>query len=139
MPFKAELRLDSKLFDPDARKSAFRGVVRRSAKRFRRSLQEKMENSPHTGRIYTRGRGDGFEHSHRASRIGERPAPDTDNLVDSIIDTRTGDLTATVEIAAEYGVRLQKNAGRLLMTAEDLAEAQDDLDSASERALSSLL
>lgn len=140
MSFKSALRLDAKIFNASERRRAFRKVVSQSAKAHRRALQEKMIYGPHTGRVTTRGksRGDGFTRRHQASREGERPAPDTNTLINSISSEMTGELSAKVEIEAEYGEILQKG-GRLVMTETDVAEADKDFDTRARRALIDLL
>lgn len=146
MSFISSLKLDAPLFNKSKRREAFRSVVRRAVKGFRRSLQEKMITGPHTGIIYDRGkaRGDGFRRRHQASRRGERPSPDTHDLVDSIEDHMTGELTGTVEVTKPYLDKdgeevLQGKLGRDIMTDDDRTEANDDLQQSARRALINLL
>lgn len=131
MSFKSTLKLDSKLFSGEERKVLLGGIVRRLAKEFRRDLQQKMINGPHTGKITTRGkaRGAGFSRRHQASRRGERPAPDTNSLVNSIEDRPISELSAEVEVTKPYldsnGEEvLQGKLGREIMTNQDVREVE---------------
>lgn len=99
-----------------------------------------MITGPHTGTISTRGkvRGDGFSRRHQVSRRGERPAPDTNALLESITDEKTSDLSGVVEVEAEHGAILQAG-GRLVMTDEDREEANSLFYKRSRQALIDLL
>lgn len=140
MSFKSKLTLDSNFFRPEARKQAFGAAVIQSAKEFDNDLTNKMETGPHTGKITTRGkaRGENFRRRHQASKRGERPAPDTNELKNSINSKRTGELSAEVEVAAPHGEILQKG-GRLVMTDDDRAEAQQKLNGRLNNALLNLI
>lgn len=140
MSFKSSLKLTAPIFSKTKRRQAFSNVVRRAIKGFRRSLQEKMIAGPHTGKITTRGksRGGGFSRQHQASRVGERPAPDSNELINSITDEMTGELSGLVRVEAEHGEILQKS-GRLVMTDDDRREAEALFIEQARKALIDLL
>ncbi|HEX8289820.1 MAG TPA: hypothetical protein VF556_17695 [Pyrinomonadaceae bacterium] len=146
MSFKSTLKLDSKLFDETERKRILAAPVRQSAKEFKTDLKNKMIFGPHTGRETTRGKesGDGFTRKHRASRRGERPAPDTNSLVNSIEDKPLSEFSAIVEVTKPYTDSsgeevLQGKLGRKIMTSEDVDEAEKKFNDRARRALISLL
>lgn len=86
-----------------------------------------MVAGPHTGVLYPRKSGLGFRRFHRASARGERPAPDTTNLINSVESTKLSALRYSVfvdDAKAPYGKWLQNPEGldRPIATLED-AEA----------------
>ncbi|HXG86530.1 MAG TPA: hypothetical protein VNI84_21105 [Pyrinomonadaceae bacterium] len=82
-------------------------VLREGLKELKSEVQRWQLDTPHTGRmVKRRGR------IHVASRIGESPAPDTMNLVNSariIVDSPT---RGRVVINAHYAVILQNRMNR---------------------------
>lgn len=145
MSFKSSLQLDSPIFDKAKRSGAIRRVVRQSAKEFKNSLRGKMINSPHTGKVYRRRSGNGFSRGHQASRRGERPAPETFNLANSITDKFINDFEATVEVTAkskdgfDYPEHLQDEMGREIMTEADVEEADRAFQKKANEAIRNLL
>jgi hypothetical protein len=139
MAFRSTLKLDSKIFDKAARRREFSQIVRTSAKEFRQAIRDKMINSPHTGRLYERRGGAGFRRRHQASRRGERPAPDTFRLVNSVVDAKTGEFSASVEVKADYGEILQREHEREIMTENDVREAEQEFNRRAVDALRKLL
>lgn len=125
----------------------------RAAREMKKSLRKKMVDGKPSGRVeHYEGddsHGRGFQRRFRRSRRGERPAVETTTLSSAFTATRTGDNSAVVEIAdkinprngasaKDYGARLQKN-GRLVMTDQDVKEAQEDYDRRAENTLRDLL
>ena len=145
MPFKSSLNLDSKFFDQAERKKAFGDVAYKSAQNFRASLKQKMIDSIPAGRTESVGDSSGFDTRFRRSRRGQRPAIQTRKLINSIYAYRNSDYSARTEVTAEnekgenYGELLQKKYGRLVMTKEDVAEAEKDFIERGKTALLSLL
>ncbi len=125
----------SKIFDKASRQQAVSSLVSKNAREFKRLTQERMTKGLHSGRTYKKRKGAGFTRAHRASRRGQRPAPDSGTLVNAIRSQPTGPYTAKVDIAekvnpnsgtvaSKYGEILQEKLGRPIMTAKDAAEAQ---------------
>lgn len=154
MSFKSNLKLDAKIFDPAERKRAFSNLPMRAAREMRNSLRKKQLDSKPSGRIERyedgRSRGRGFERRFRRSAPGQRAANETTTLNSAYTATKTGDNSATVEIAdkinpkngesaRDYGARLQNKMNREIMTAADVAEAEVDYQKRSESALRDLL
>lgn len=85
----------------------------RLAKRFKVERVEAMVAGPHTGILYKPalgGPGTGFNRFHRASARGQRPAPDTTNLINSVEDLKLATLQHAVYVddaKAPYGKWLQ--------------------------------
>lgn len=82
----------------------------RLAKRFKTERIAAMVAGPHTGVNYKRTGGGGFQRFHRASARGERPAPDTTNLINSVEDLKLAALQHAVYVddnKAPYGKWLQ--------------------------------
>ena len=111
-----------------------------------------MVESKPAGRTerYEGGGGRGFTRGFRRSRRGQRPAVETTTLINAVQMQKTGDLSATVDIAEkinpkngesarEYAERLQTKMQRKIMVAEDLAEANLDFDKRCAQALASLI
>jgi hypothetical protein len=124
--------------DKIRRVQPFKNLPRKSARKFKRSTQEKMLKGVHSGRLYKKKRGSGFTRSHLASAIGQRPAPDTLTLVNAISDRSLGDYKAEVYIAerinpesgtlaSNYGEILQNKLDRPIMSADDADEAERDM------------
>ena len=98
-----------------------------------------MVESKPSGTVYSRRRGAGFTRGHRASRRGERPSPDTMNLVNSVVSQKTGELSAKTEVTADYGEILQKKLNRPVMSETDVKEAEKSFEQKTNKALISLL
>jgi hypothetical protein len=139
MPFQSTLNLDSGLFSQNKRQAAGGRAVRKTARSFVRELQNKMENSPHTGSVVTKARGAGFRVRHQQSSRGQRPAPFTRKLLNSIRARRLSESESIVEIGAEYAEKLQNELGRVIVSRQDEREAQSDLDRNLESELIQLL
>lgn len=92
------------------RKDVVTRCLTRIAKRFKSERVAAMVAGPHTGIIYTRGAGDGFRRFHKASARGERPSPDTTNLINSLEDQKLSATEHAVYVddaKAPYGKWLQ--------------------------------
>jgi len=142
MAFSSVLKLDSGIFNRSELKRAISRVIVQTAKEFKQSTKDTMTDSPHTGKKYTRRGGDGFTRTHQASRRGERPAPDSGNLQNAIIDRRTGEFSVSVEIdeeVAAYGDILQNKRQRKIMTEDDARIAEKVLLNRSNAAIRNLL
>lgn len=142
MSFKATVKLGSKIFDRAELERTVARVVVQTAKEFKQSTKDTMADSPHTGKTYSRRSGTGFTRKHQASRRGERPAPDSGNLSNAIIDRRTGRFSVTVEIdesKAPYGDILQNKKLRKIMTEDDARIAEKVLLRRSNEAIRNLL
>lgn len=150
--FKSSLKLDAKIFNKSARRAAFSSAVSRSARNFKESTRRKMVESVPAGRteLYAGGEGRGFTRGFRRSRRGQRPAVETTTLINALQMKRTGELSATVDIAdkknprngesaKDYAERLQTKMQRKIMVEEDIREAREDFDSQNNKALASLL
>jgi ribosomal protein L15 len=82
----------------------------RLAKRFKAQQVQAMVAGPHTGVNYKKAGAEGFQRFHRASARGERPAPDTTNLINSVEDLKLASLQHAVYVddaKAPYGKWLQ--------------------------------
>ena len=150
--FKSILKLDAKIFNKSARKSAFSSVVSKSARNFKESTRRKMVESAPSGRIerYLGGAGKGFTRGFRRSAKGQRPAVETSTLINAIDARKTGELSAVVDIkdvrnprngesARDYAERLQTKMNRKIMTKQDVDEADKDFQDRANKALISLL
>lgn len=133
------MELDSGIFSQSKRQAAGGRAVRKTARDFVTNLQNKMENSPHTGTVVTKARGANFRVRHQQSRRGQRPAPFSRKLKNSIRARRLSETTSVVEIGAEYAERLQTTLGRVIVSRTDEREAQTDLDRNLENELNQLL
>lgn len=136
---KTVVRFESDIFDPDRRVQILRNGNIRLAKRFKDVTRQAMIDETHTGILYqprNPGQGAGFTRSHRASARGERPAPDTMNLVNSLGDESISDTEHKVFVddsQAPYAKWLQENMDRPIMTQGDTdtfieGEGRKDLD-----------
>lgn len=150
MPFKIETKLNSKLFDKANRTQPFANLISKNAREFRQSTKQKMVNDSKSGRLYQKRRGANFRRAHRASARGERPAPDTQTLLNSISDRSVSDLSSEVYIAdkvnpdsgtvtTKYGPILQEKLGRPIMVDEDVQEAQTKMNADGERLIQTLI
>lgn len=134
MSFQSTLKLDSRFFDPAERQKAFSSAAYEAASDFRADLKQKMEESIPAGNEVSIGRGTGFETRFRRSRKGQRPAIQTRKLISSIFAYRRGDFSASTEVTAEdergrnIGEKLQNEMDRLVMTDEDVAEAEKNFN-----------
>lgn len=90
------------------RQAALRGVIK-GANIVRDEILRLIQQSPHTGLIYTR-RGI----THQASAPGEPPASDTGNLVQNItIEIDAQNLKATITSNAEYADALEFGTAKM--------------------------
>lgn len=127
MSFKSSLKFDSPIFSQSKRRAAGGRAVRKSAREFVKDVRDKMENSPHTGKIITVTRGGNFRIRHQQSRRGQRPAPLTRKLKNSVKDRRVSETESIVDVEAEHA-EYQVKLGRVIVSAKDEAEAQRNLD-----------
>ncbi len=127
MSFKSTLKLDSRFFDPRARQRAASRAVAKTIRAFAGTIQNKMENSPHTGKTVTKVRGVGFSIRHQQSKRGERPSPFTRKLLRSVKPRKISETRGIVEVGAEYAENLLE-LGRVIVSAKDLSEGQNLLN-----------
>ncbi len=139
MSFKSSLKLDSPIFDRDKRRAAGGRAVRKTATDFAKDLQDKMESSPHTGKIVIKARGETFRVRHQQSRRGERPASFTKTLLRSVRSRRVSDVEYETTVDAFYAERLQTELGRVIVSRQDEVDAQKALDSNLAEELQKLL
>lgn len=148
MSFKSTLKLESKIFDKNAREQATERVCVRAARSHKDNVRKKMVFGKPTGRTHDReiggevGSGSFGVRRHRASRAGERPAVFTGNLANRAVKHRqlSGESAETfidTEIApyAEKLIRIK----RVIITAEDRRQAQEELNGESEKVIKELL
>lgn len=138
MSFTSTLNLDSEIFSQAKRRAAGGRAVRKTARDFAKTLQDKMENSPHTGSVVTKARGENFRVRHQQSRRGQRPAPFTKRLLRSIRPRRISEIESIVEVGAEYAEHLVK-IGRVIVSKQDAKEGQEQLDANLESEMSKLI
>ena len=125
----------------------------RAAREMRNSLKKKQIDSKPSGNVEhyddDRSRGRGFSRRFQRSRRGERPANETTTLNSAYAAKRISDSSALVEIedrinpkngesARDYAEKLQR-MGRLVMTKEDVSEAEQDFIERSENTVKDLL
>jgi hypothetical protein len=129
MTFKSSLKLDSPIFSTEKRKAAGGRAVMKTARAFKDSTRRKMVESNPSGRIYRKTSGVGFTRSHQASRRGERPAVESGNLARSGKVKRISPVETEVSIGENlpYTEKLVKS-GRVIVSNQDLKEAQRELD-----------
>lgn len=142
MSFRSDLKLESRIFNRAELTRAISNAVVITAKEFKQSTGDKMENSPHTGEVVTKARGGNFRVRHQQSRRGQRPAPFSRNLLNALTSRKTGDTSAVVEIddgRAPYAEILQRDLGRIIMSKEDAAEAERQLQRGGNEAIKNLL
>lgn len=105
--------LNSPVWNDLQRAEVVSRCLTRLAKRFKTERVAAMVAGPHTGVLYKPklgGPGPGFNRFHRASARGERPAPDTTNLINSVEDLKLATLQHAVYVddsKAPYGKWLQ--------------------------------
>lgn len=132
---RTDVELTSPIFDPVAREVPAEVFVGRQALDFKVVTKGRMIESRATGNLYARRSGPGFKRSHRASSVGQRPAPDTLTLVNAITDRMTSPTTAEVfvaerinplngQAASKYADILQFGLDRPIQSDEDAAEAE---------------
>jgi hypothetical protein len=138
MSFRSSLKLDSLIFSAEKRKAAGGRAVMKTAREFAKSVQDKMENSPHTGKTVTKAAGVGFSVRHQQSRRGQRPAPFTRNLLRSVKPKRINQVESVVEVGAEYAEHLV-NLGRVIVSKSDLRGGQKMLDANAKSELKQLI
>lgn len=132
-------KLQSPIFDKAARSQVISKVVRDAAKRFKVSTKEKMTSGTRSGRVYARKRGASFRRAHRASARGERPAPDTLKLLNSIQDKSIGAFKSQVSTNVPYASILQEELDRPIMSERDAEDAQNEMLKNAEEAIKRLL
>lgn len=147
---RVEIELDSLVFEKNARGQKGTAFVSRQARDFKTLTKQRQIAGPHTGAVVSRGSGDGFRLRHQQSARGERPAPDTFTLVNSIEDqpativrgfARGTSFPTAFEVfiqerinprngapSSYYGERLQVALGREIMTEADALEAERKME-----------
>ncbi len=118
------VKLTSAVFNKPRSKAIVSRGLTRIAKRFKKITVDNMTQSNAAGRTYKRGAGPGFSRFHQASARGQRPEPDTFNLVNSVRDSKKTELKHDVFVddgKAPYGKYLQNPSGlnRPIATKED--------------------
>lgn len=116
--------LNSPVWNDLQRNDVVSRCLTRLAKRFKTERVEAMVAGPATGILYKKGSGAGFQRFHRASARGERPAPDTTNLINSVQDLKLAALQHAVYVddsSAPYAKWLQdpEVLDRPIMTLDD--------------------
>lgn len=104
------VELNSPVWNDPQRLDVVSRCLTRLAKRFKSERVAAMVAGPHTGVNYKRTGGGSFLRYHRASARGERPAPDTTNLINSVEDLKLASLQHAVYVddsKAPYGKWLQ--------------------------------
>ncbi len=104
------VELTSPVWNATERVEVASRCLTRLAKRFKVERVSAMSAGPHTGVVYKRSGGGNFQRFHRASARGERPAPDTNNLLNSVKDQKIASLQHAVYVddaKAPYGKWLQ--------------------------------
>lgn len=104
------VELTSPVWNDQQRAEVVSRCLTRLAKKFKAERVEAMVAGPATGRLYKRKAGGNFQRFHRASARGERPAPDTTNLINSVEDLKLATLQHAVYVEdskAPYGKFLQ--------------------------------
>lgn len=139
MSFKSSLKLGSAIFSQSRRRAAGGRAVRKTAREFARDVQNKMENSPHTGKTITVARGGNFRVRHQQSRRGQRPAPLTRFLLNSVRMRTISPTKAETRVNADYGEILQNSLGRKIITGKDIDEANESLIKNTEAELRKLI
>lgn len=144
------VKLDSKIFDKTQRRAAIASAVSKTAKSFKDSTKRKMVEQRASGKTYDKKvRGRSFVRRHRASARGQRPQPDTLNLVNAVTDKRSSEFTSEVFIdhrinpengadAQEYAERLQNSMNRPIMSEQDARIGEIELKYRCEKALKEL-
>lgn len=92
------VELNSPVWNDPQRVDVVSRCLTRLAKRFKVERIGAMVAGPHTGVNYKRASGGGFQRFHRASARGERPAPDTTNLINSVEDLKLASLQHAVYV-----------------------------------------
>ena len=77
-------------------------IIRDEPENMRNDIRGAMNSSGRSGRIYTRR-----SVTHQASAPGEAPAPDTGNLVASIVTRQTDAMHSAVQSDAVYSLALE--------------------------------
>lgn len=139
MSSKTSVKLDSRIFNRSELRRTLSKIVQKSAKEFVPDVQEKMENSPHTGTVVTKARGENFRVRHQQSKRGERPAPFSKDLLNSLQARGVGEFTAQVDSTSEYADKLIFEDGRIIVSNEDLKEAEKKQQKEANAALKNLL
>lgn len=109
--------LTSPVWNDEAVDGIISRCLTRLVKRFKNERVQDMASSPHTGVVYkkygdagTAGGPGGFRRFHQASARGQRPAPDTFNLSNSLRDEKLNPQQHRFyvdDITAPYGKYLQ--------------------------------
>ena len=129
MSVKTTVKFDSKIFNSAELKRALSKLPLAEAKKFVAGLQEKMDSSPHTGKVVTKVRGKEFRIRHQQSKRGERPAPFSRVLINSLKAKSTGEYSAQLNSDAEYADKLIFEDGRVIVSDQDLSDARKSLQS----------
>jgi hypothetical protein len=144
------IKLDSKIFDKGVRRAAISSGIGKSAKVFKEATRRRQIEGKPSGKVYPKKKGGkGFGRAHRASRKGQRPAPDTGTLANATVDIKTGEFSVSVEIAnkvnpenganaKDYAERLQGKMQRKIMTSEDAKVAQAEMNYRMNKVISDL-
>lgn len=120
--------LESPIFNETKAREIISSALTRVAKRFKQVTKDNQTLGPHTGKLYqsrNKGQGSGFRRYHRASSRGQRPSPDTMNLLNATDDRKDSWDSHTVYVddaKAPYGKYLQEGLDRPIMSPEDAAE-----------------
>lgn len=131
-----KLILTSAVWEKTTREETVSRGFTRLAKRFKQqTVRNQIEQQP-AGRVYATGipgHGAGFRRFHKASARGQRPQPDTMNLVNSVRDEKTATLRHDVfvdDTRAPYGKYLQDPAvlDRPIATQEDAEQFMQSAD-----------
>jgi hypothetical protein len=84
-------------------------AVNATALEVRGDIVRRYQRGPKTGEVYARG----GNVTHRASAPGEAPATDTGRLASSVQYRSTGQMSAEVSTAVEYGAYLEFGTARI--------------------------
>lgn len=124
------------------KKGAFRKALEpvplKTARQYGEILRQKILTAPHSGRRYSRKRGQGFSRSHQASKRGERFANDSGETLKSLKAKPTGEMSASLEFESKTADYLLE-MNRVLISAKDEKEAQKLLDKNAAKALKGLM
>lgn len=119
--------LNSPVWDDLKQSDIVSRCLTKLAKRFKSERVDAMVAGPHTGILYRRPGPTGAQRFHRASARGERPAPDTTNLINSVEDQKLSPTQHTVYVddaKAPYGKWLQ-DEGNLDRPIANLQDGED--------------
>lgn len=86
--------------------------INQATRKIRKGISNRMRQSK-SGRVYLRGKGQGFSHSHRASAPGEAPASDTGAYERSLSIIRLSSLESAIETNLVYPELLEEGTPRI--------------------------